>query len=67
LMVSEGRTGSVNLATWIGTAMLLGVAGIAVNLGCAGAIAAAIAMVAAMLVEIGCLIVQRKFDKGFES
>jgi hypothetical protein len=24
-------------------------------------------MVAAMLVEIGCLIVQRKFDKGFES
>jgi progressive ankylosis protein len=60
-MVSEGRTGSVNLATWIGTAMLLGVAAIAVNVGCSGAIAAAIAMLAAMLMEVGCLIVQRKF------
>ncbi len=66
-MVSEGRTGSINLATWIGTAMLLVVAGIAVSLGCAGAIAAAIAMLAAMLVEIGCLIVQRRFGRGSES
>ncbi len=66
-MVSEGRTGSVNLATWMGTAMLLVMAGIAVSLGCAGAIAGAIAMLAAMLVEIGCLIVQRRFGRGSKS
>jgi progressive ankylosis protein len=66
-MVSEGRTGSVNLATWLGTFALLGVAIGAVNQGWSGAIAAATAMLAAMLVEVGCLIVQRKIVKGVES
>jgi progressive ankylosis protein len=63
-MVSEGRTGSVNLATWFGTFVLLGVAILAVNQGWSGAIAAATAMLAAMLVEVGCLIAQRKIVKG---
>ncbi len=63
-MVSEGRTGSVNLATWLGTFVLLGVAIVAVNQGWSGAIAAATAMLAAMLVEVGCLIAQRKIVKG---
>jgi progressive ankylosis protein len=63
-MVSEGRTGGVNLATWLGTAALLGVAIVAVNRGWAGAIAAATAMLAAMLVEVGCLMVQRKMVKA---
>jgi progressive ankylosis protein len=66
-MVSEGRTGSVNLATWLGTFALLGVAIGAVNQGWSGAIAAATAMLAATLVEVGCLIVQRKIVKGVES
>jgi progressive ankylosis protein len=59
-LVSDGRTGSVNLATWLGTATLLGSAAIAINAGLPGAIAAAIAMLGAMLIEIGCLIFQRQ-------
>jgi progressive ankylosis protein len=59
-MVSEGRTGSVNLATWLGTTALLGVAIVMVHRGWDGAIAAAVAMLTAMLVEIGCLIWQRR-------
>jgi progressive ankylosis protein len=55
-LVSEGRTGSVNLATWLGTGTLLTIAVFGVNAGGAGAVAAAIAMVMAMLVEVSCLV-----------
>jgi progressive ankylosis protein len=60
MMVSEGRTGSVNLATWLGTGALLLVASLGVNAGLPGAIAAAGAMLAASLVEVGGLMWQRR-------
>ncbi|AFZ02749.1 hypothetical protein [Calothrix sp. PCC 6303] len=59
-LVSEGRTGSVNLATWISTGVLLMVATLAVKFGIQGATAAAIAMVIGMLVEIICLLWKRR-------
>jgi hypothetical protein len=59
-LVSEGRTGRVNLSTWLGTGTLLATAGIGVRMGLAGATAAAIAMLAAMLVEVGCLLSQKR-------
>jgi progressive ankylosis protein len=60
MMVSEGRTGSVNLATWLGTGTLLAVASWGVHVGLPGAIAAAGAMLAASLVEVGGLLWQRQ-------
>jgi progressive ankylosis protein len=59
-LVSEGKTGSVNLATWISTGVLLMVATLAVNFGTHGATAAAIAMVAGMVVEVICLLWKRR-------
>jgi progressive ankylosis protein len=59
-LVSEGRTGSVNLATWISTGVLLAVATLAVKFGIQGATSAAIAMVAGMLVEVVCLLWKRR-------
>jgi progressive ankylosis protein len=59
-LVSEGRTGSVNLATWISTGVLLAVATLAVKFGIQGATSAAIAMVAGMLVEVICLLWKRR-------
>jgi progressive ankylosis protein len=59
-LVSEGKTGSVNLATWISTGVLLMVATLAVNFGTQGATAAAIAMVAGMVVEVICLLWKRR-------
>ncbi|HBE20890.1 MAG TPA: hypothetical protein DEG17_12535 [Cyanobacteria bacterium UBA11149] len=59
-LVGEGRTGTLYLATWIGTGGLLAVATIAVQSGMSGAMAAAIAMVVAMLVEVFCLLLKRK-------
>ncbi len=58
-LVSEGRTGRVNSATWVSTAVLLGVATLTVRAGVKGATSAAIAMVAGMLVEIICLLWKR--------
>jgi progressive ankylosis protein len=55
LTIQSGQTGQVNLATWLGTACLLAIATLSVNHGVAGAIAASVAMVAALLVEIGYL------------
>jgi progressive ankylosis protein len=54
-LVSAGRTGTVNLSTWLGTGTLLLVATLMVNAGVSGAIAAAIAMVSALSIEISCL------------
>jgi progressive ankylosis protein len=54
-LVSAGRTGTVNLSTWLGTGTLLLVATLMVNAGVSGAIAAAIAMVSALSIEITCL------------
>jgi progressive ankylosis protein len=59
-LVSEGRTGRVNLSTWLGTGTLLATAGIGVRMELAGATAAAIAMLAAMTIEVGCLLWQRR-------
>jgi progressive ankylosis protein len=59
-LVSEGRTGSINLATWISTGVLLAVATLAVKFGIQGATSAAIAMVAGMLVEVICLLWKRR-------
>ncbi len=54
-LVGEGRTGLVNRATWIGTAVLLVVAFVVVQAGMNGAISAAQAMFAALVAEIVCL------------
>jgi hypothetical protein len=60
-LVGEGRTGTLNFATWIGTSILLTVATIAVQSGVAGAMAAAIAMVVAMVIEVLCLLFRWKY------
>jgi progressive ankylosis protein len=59
-LVGAGKTGGVNLATWIGTTALLGIAWLAVRGGWSGAIAAAIATVVALLVEVSFLLWQRQ-------
>jgi progressive ankylosis protein len=51
-LVGRGRTGQVNLATWLGTSVLLGLAGLLVSKGLPGALAAAIAMGVAMCTEV---------------
>jgi progressive ankylosis protein len=55
LAIQSGQTGQVNLATWLGTGVLLTVATLGVGQGWAGATSAALAMVAALLVEVGYL------------
>ncbi len=59
-LVSDGRTGRVNLSTWLGTLTLLGMAIGMVQLDQPGALAAATAMVAAMAVEVLCLVWQHR-------
>lgn len=59
-LVSAGRTGTVNLSTWLGTGTLLLVAMIAVNSGIPGAIGAAMAMVLALSIEITCLLLKSR-------
>ncbi len=59
-LVGAGKTGSVNRATWIGTAVLLGIAWLSVGVGLSGAIAAAMAMVGAMLIEVLFLLLQQR-------
>ncbi|BAZ83981.1 hypothetical protein [Dolichospermum compactum] len=58
-LVSENRTGHVNLSTWLGTGTLLIIATLAINKGMNGAISAAIAMITSMLVEVTCLLWKR--------
>jgi hypothetical protein len=58
-LVSENRTGHVNLSTWLGTGTLLIIATFAINNGMNGAMAAAIAMITSMLVEVTCLLWKR--------
>lgn len=58
-LVSENRTGHVNLSTWLGTGTLLIIATLAINKGMNGAISAAMAMITSMLVEVTCLIWKR--------
>jgi progressive ankylosis protein len=58
-LVSENRTGHVNLSTWLGTGTLLIIASLAINKGMNGATAAAMAMITSMLVEIICLLGKR--------
>jgi O-antigen/teichoic acid export membrane protein len=52
LMIGAGKTGRVNQATWLGTALLLVVTWGLMRAGLAGATAAAIAMVAALSLEM---------------
>ena len=59
-LVSDGRTGTVNLSTWLGTSALLLIAGLAVNAGMGGALAAAIAMVGSLSIEITCLFLKSR-------
>ncbi len=59
-LVSEGRTGTVNFSTWLGTGTLLALTGISVQMGMGGALAAAIAMSCAMLVEVSCLFLKQQ-------
>jgi progressive ankylosis protein len=61
-LVSAGRTGTVNLSTWLGTGMLLLASTIGVNAGMQGAIAAAIAMVLALSIEITCLLLKSRLE-----
>ncbi|AFZ58312.1 hypothetical protein H6G54_04075 [Anabaena cylindrica FACHB-243] len=58
-LVSENRTGQVNISTWLGTGTLLIIASFAINKGLNGATAAAIAMITSMLVEVTCLLWKR--------
>ncbi len=51
-LVSTAKTGSVNQATWIGTTVLLTIAWCAVTAGSGGAIAAAMATIIALLIEV---------------
>jgi progressive ankylosis protein len=59
-LVGEGRTGGVNQSTWIGTSALLSIAFVTVQLNINGGLAAAIAMVSSIAVEVGCLIMKRR-------
>lgn len=59
-LVGAGKTGGVNQATWIGTTVLLGIAWLSVRGGLSGAIAAAMAMVAALLIEVLFLVLKRR-------
>jgi progressive ankylosis protein len=59
-LVSAGRTGTVNLSTWLGTGTLLLVATLCISLGLPGALAAAIAMVSALSIEISCLFLNSR-------
>ncbi|MGB3208661.1 MAG: hypothetical protein WBB28_27040 [Crinalium sp.] len=61
-LVGEGRTGVVNQATTVGTVVLLIIASSAVQSGMNGAIAAAVAMVAALVTELICLAVNLKYS-----
>lgn len=63
-LVSEGRTGQLNLATWLGTGVLLLIANLTVYLGINGAISAAIAMVSAMFIEVMCLLWKKGVKLG---
>ena len=58
-LVSENRTGHVNLSTWLGTGTLLIITSFAINKGMNGAMAAAMAMITSMLVEVTCLLWKR--------
>lgn len=59
-LVGAGNTGGVNLATWIGTTALLGIAWCSVRAGVSGAISAALATVVALLIEVSFLLLQRR-------
>jgi progressive ankylosis protein len=59
-LVGAGNTGRVNLATWIGTTVLLWIAWCSVRAGASGAIAAALATVVALLIEVSFLLFQRR-------
>ncbi len=61
-LVSAGRTGTVNLSTWLGTATLLVIAASSVGLGIQGALAAAIAMVCSLTIEITCLFFKSRIS-----
>jgi progressive ankylosis protein len=65
-LVSDGRTGRVNLSTWLGTLTLLTIAIVMVHLEQPGALAAATAMVVAMAIEVLCLVWQHRRDRGSE-
>ncbi len=54
-LVGQGKTSRVNLATWLGTFVLLTVAFLSIQNHLAGATSAAVAMVAAMITELICL------------
>lgn len=61
LLIADGRTARVNLATWIGTASLILVSMALVTWGLPGALAAAAAMVTALAIETMCLARGIKF------
>ncbi len=56
--IGEGRTQSINLATWVSTTVLLLSTFLLVRWGIDGALAAAMAMVIALISEIICLVKQ---------
>jgi progressive ankylosis protein len=59
-LVSAGKTGGVNQATWIGTTALLAIGWLSVNIGVSGAMAAAMAMMVAMLIEVSFLLIKQR-------
>lgn len=63
-LVTENRTGHVNLSTWLGTGTLLIIVSLTINKGMNGAIAAAIAMITSMIVEITCLLWKKVVKKA---
>jgi progressive ankylosis protein len=59
-LVSAGRTGTVNFSTWLGTGTLLLVATIGVSRDMSGALAAGIATVFSLSIEITCLFLKSR-------
>ncbi len=59
-LVSAAKTSSVNQATWLSTSVLLAIAWLAVSNATSGAIAAAIATVIALFVEVIWLLIRAK-------
>jgi progressive ankylosis protein len=50
-LIAEGKTGKINIATWIGSSVLLSFSAIAVSVGVSGSQAASIAMITSLSVE----------------
>jgi hypothetical protein len=63
-LMSEARTQHINIATWLGTSILLAGTALGVKLQLSGATSAAIAMVLSLCFEIGLLVFGRSLERS---